>query len=232
MTWRHVSAGLPNVAVRRVQEDALWTDIPDKTPGPTHLWACTDGGLFHGYDDPDSGEYVWETTPRVAEPVLSVGFFYIGEGVGGALAITDAGRVLLDYRVWHWVDITGPLAGSDFLPVGIYALVATADDGLWALTGLTTAIDDLPTASTCRLHVAPNPFNPATVLRYEVPASCRATLRVYDLAGRLVATLLDAEVAAGPGEVIWRPRDLGAGVYVARLVADEWTITQKVALVR
>ena len=232
LTWRDLSGGLPEVAVRRLQEDALWTDLPGKSPWTMGLWACTDGGLFAGRYDQPSGDHMWDAAALIAEPVESVGFFHAGEGIDGALAITDSDRVLLDNRAWHWVDITDQLAGFDLLPVGVLPLVATAHDGLWSLTGLTTAVDDLPTAPTCRLHVAPNPFNPATSLRYEVPAACRATLRVYDLAGRLVVTLLDDDVAAGTGEVEWRPRDLGAGVYVARLVAGEWTTTQKVALVR
>jgi len=230
LTWHDISAGLPRGAhVRRLHEDTLWIDIPDKLAG--EIWACTDAGIFAGYYDSATGTCTWQPTPLTAEPVLSVGFFYLGHGLGGALAVTDDQRVLLDFFNWDWADVTGELAGSTFLPLGPSTLVATADDGLWYLSNLTTAVDDVPAAGLS-LGAAPNPFNPTTVLRYDVPAAGRATLRVYDLGGRLVETLLDAEVAAGPGEVIWRPEDAGSGTYVARLEAGGRVARQKLMLVR
>lgn len=231
LTWHDISGGLPpGVHVRRLQEDAIWFDIPDKVAGA--IWACTDAGLYQGHYDQASGECTWQATPLLATPVLSVGFFYLGDGVGGALALTDDDRIRLDLLDSDWVDITGDLAGSEFLPLGATLMVATADDGLWQLDGLSTAVDDLPAPSGLALRAAPNPFNPTTVLRYDVGAAGRAILRVYDLAGRLVDTLLDAEVAAGTGEIVWRPQQLASGIYVVKMEAGGAQVTARVALTR
>jgi len=68
----------------------------------------------------------------------------------------------------------------------------------------------------------PNPFNPSTRIRFELPVAGRARLGVYDIGGRRVAGLLDETLAAGPREATWDGRDqtgrpVPAGVYLARL---------------
>ncbi|MFH1502191.1 MAG: M14 family zinc carboxypeptidase, partial [Candidatus Eisenbacteria bacterium] len=89
-----------------------------------------------------------------------------------------------------------------------------------------TGIDD--DALVGRLAVAnyPNPFNPRTSVRYEVPSAGHVSLRVYDVAGRLVKTLVDTELeSGGRHEVEWDGRDesgapVAAGVYFARALAQ------------
>lgn len=71
----------------------------------------------------------------------------------------------------------------------------------------------------------PNPFNPTTTIRYRVPADAeRATLRIYDVAGRLVTTLVDGPVEPGERAAVWDGTDDGgervaSGVYLYRLEA-------------
>jgi len=84
----------------------------------------------------------------------------------------------------------------------------------------------------------PNPFNPATRIRFDLPGPETISLRIYDLAGRLVRTLLDAEACpAGPGEVVWRGRDeagrqVASGTYFYRLEAGPHGETKRMVLVR
>jgi hypothetical protein len=83
----------------------------------------------------------------------------------------------------------------------------------------------------------PNPFNPRTVIAFELPASAQASLRVYDVAGRLVRVLLDGEkLGEGRREVPWDGTDgagrpLPAGVYFYRLESAGFTDTGRMALV-
>jgi hypothetical protein len=85
---------------------------------------------------------------------------------------------------------------------------------------------------------APNPFNPTTTIRFGIPEREHVTLRVYDIAGREVCTLLDGAVDAGEGyAVTWDGRDgggrdVGTGVYFYRLTAGEWNETKKMVLLR
>jgi len=78
----------------------------------------------------------------------------------------------------------------------------------------------------------PNPFNPTTTIRYSLPATCRATLKVFDLLGREVETLVDEVRSAGTHNVRFDGRDLAAGVYVYRLTADGNSQTKKLLLLR
>jgi hypothetical protein len=70
----------------------------------------------------------------------------------------------------------------------------------------------------------PNPFVRATAFHYSIPRQARVSLRVYDVAGRLVVTLADGAQSAGPHTVTWdgssRAGTLGAGVYFCRLEVD------------
>ena len=90
-----------------------------------------------------------------------------------------------------------------------------------------------------RLHDAvPNPFNPTTRLAFTLASDAQATLKVYDLAGRLVKTLLaEAPLEAGRHDVTWdgkddRGRAVAAGVYLYRLQAGAFSETKAVALVK
>jgi hypothetical protein len=75
--------------------------------------------------------------------------------------------------------------------------------------GGATPVSDLPVVPTELVlgGAAPNPFNPRTTVRFELPRSGRATLELFDVRGRLVTTLVDADLAAGRHEVVWRGAD-------------------------
>jgi hypothetical protein len=92
----------------------------------------------------------------------------------------------------------------------------------------------------------PNPFNPATVIRYEVPARALVTvslsnrdaresnvmLKVFDILGREVATLINEQKPPGTYEVRFNGAGLASGVYVYRLQAGGFVETKKMVLVR
>lgn len=67
----------------------------------------------------------------------------------------------------------------------------------------------------------PNPFNPSTVIRYHLPADARVTLKVYDILGREIATLVEGLMPAGSHSVTWNASSYGSGVYFARLSASD-----------
>jgi hypothetical protein len=103
------------------------------------------------------------------------------------------------------------------------------------ITGLpgVSAVDeaDLP-ASGARLGNHPNPFNPATVLRYELAAAGSVSLRVFDARGRAVAQLVDARQEAGLHEVRFDGEGLPSGVYFSRLNVDGMVETAKMVLAK
>ncbi len=78
----------------------------------------------------------------------------------------------------------------------------------------------------------PNPFNPSTVIRYQVPKSGEVTLKVYDILGKEVSTLINQNQDAGYYNVQFDASDLSSGVYFYTLTAGEFTSTKKMTLVK
>ncbi len=87
------------------------------------------------------------------------------------------------------------------------------------------------------LTAAPNPFNPSTTVRFDLPDAGRVRVSVYDVTGRHVRALVDAYTAAGTHAVVWNGADaagraVGSGVYLVRLTADANMLHERVTLLR
>ncbi len=83
------------------------------------------------------------------------------------------------------------------------------------------------------LHAAyPNPFNPVTNLRFDLPEAARVKLEVYDLQGRVVAELVNGHRDAGVHEVTWNASNLSSGMYFYRIQAGDFSAVQKVILMK
>lgn len=78
----------------------------------------------------------------------------------------------------------------------------------------------------------PNPFNPATRLRFGLPRAGSPRLTIHDVRGREVARLWDGPHPAGWLELEWRPRGLASGVYFARLSLEGERLTRKLVLLK
>jgi hypothetical protein len=83
----------------------------------------------------------------------------------------------------------------------------------------------------------PNPFNPVTTIRFAVPEKGLVTLRVYDVSGRLVRTVISKDMPAGNHKVEWNGKNNGgesvaSGVYFYRVSAGRHTATRKMVLLR
>lgn len=78
----------------------------------------------------------------------------------------------------------------------------------------------------------PNPFNPSTKISYSIPKQSRVTLKVYDLIGNEVSTLVSEEMAAGNYEFEFDASKLGSGVYLYKLQAGNFIETKKMILLK
>lgn len=106
------------------------------------------------------------------------------------------------------------------VPVGV-------DDGVPGSAPLTFRVDPN----------YPNPFNPATVIRFTLPEAGRTSVRIYDLAGRLVRTLVDEQLAAKAHQATWNGKDdagrpVSSGVYFYRVESGEHVFASRMALIR
>jgi hypothetical protein len=89
----------------------------------------------------------------------------------------------------------------------------------------------LPTTFTLSQNY-PNPFNPSTTIDYSLPNTSFVTLRVYDVAGRDVATLVDGIEEKGYKSVVWNASGSASGTYVYQLRAGGLVQTRKMLLLR
>jgi hypothetical protein len=78
----------------------------------------------------------------------------------------------------------------------------------------------------------PNPFNPTTSLQYAVSSQQFVTLKLFDLLGREVATLVNEDKPPGTYEVEFNASGLVSGIYMYRLTAGSFTETKKMILLR
>lgn len=89
-----------------------------------------------------------------------------------------------------------------------------------------------PPVSFCLKPGFPNPFNASTSMLIGLPQSSSVTLKVYDLNGREVSTLLQGNISAGWHGVVWNANDLPGGMYFAQLVSGKNMVTQRLTLIR
>jgi len=91
--------------------------------------------------------------------------------------------------------------------------------------------EQLPTEFVLQQNY-PNPFNPTTMIRFGLPHDTNVQLEIYNLAGHRVATLLNAQKAAGYHDVLWDASGLSSGVYFYRLTAGQFRAMKKLMLMR
>jgi hypothetical protein len=78
----------------------------------------------------------------------------------------------------------------------------------------------------------PNPFNPVTTIKFSIPETQQITLKVYNLMGREVVTLVDQELQAGYHTTKWHASNMASGIYFYKLMSKKKAITQKMLLLK
>ena len=77
-----------------------------------------------------------------------------------------------------------------------------------------------------------NPFNPTTTLSFAIPIDSKVSLSIYNLQGREVSMLIDADMDAGYHSIVWNTDSHSSGVYFVKVLAGEFVKTQKLMLVK
>jgi hypothetical protein len=100
--------------------------------------------------------------------------------------------------------------------------------------GFPTSNDETPeVARHFQLAPAyPNPFNPSTTIQYTLDRSGEVSIRVYDMLGKEVATLMDGPQLAGSHTLRFEARNLSSGIYFVRMVSGEFIETRSMTLVK
>jgi len=78
----------------------------------------------------------------------------------------------------------------------------------------------------------PNPFNPSTVIRFQVPFDTKVRLEIFDILGRRVAVLLNEQIESGIHEIVWDASNMASGIYFYRLQGLNFTDTRNMLLIK
>jgi hypothetical protein len=115
------------------------------------------------------------------------------------------------------------------------ALVGAQGGGTAPLTSIKKSGGSLASGSPLTFGLEqnfPNPFNPSTIILFAIPQTEHVTLKVYDLLGREVATLVNEARTAGNHEAFFDASNLASGVYIYRLTAGNFIATKKFTLIK
>lgn len=166
---------------------------------------------------PDLGAFLLAARPLSASHLRIV--------FAGAMPASGPGDLLRVY-----------LRGDSLDPAAARLVYARLNDG--EVIGLTTAPSYTPRPVAFALHANhPNPFNPQTVIPFDLPQANAVRLDILDLLGQPVRHLVAGELPPGPGRIIWDGHDdLGrpaaTGVYLVRLRAGPYEQTRRMLLLR
>ncbi|MCH8523813.1 MAG: T9SS type A sorting domain-containing protein, partial [Balneolales bacterium] len=139
-----------------------------------------------------------------------------------------------DYFSGESIDVTATTMSIQMAP-GQFNIYTTeklpTPDIIRATSAFSNDSEQLPKQVALHSNF-PNPFNPTTTIRYDLPATMPVTVRVYDVLGRQIAVLVNGEMPAGSHTVSFEAGRLGSGTYIVRLEAGDMTQTRKMMLVK
>jgi len=79
---------------------------------------------------------------------------------------------------------------------------------------------------------SPNPFNPTTEIKFDIPKASFVSLVIYDLLGREITTLVSQKKDAGQYQVIWNAKNYSSGVYIYKLTVGDYVDSKKLTLIK
>ncbi len=152
-------------------------------------------------------------------------------GAGGVLRSTDNGG--------NWVQVNTGLTNRDVRSLAInssgYIFAGTYGSGVFRSMQSTTSVKEIdgemPIVFSLQQN-SPNPFNPSTMIEFALPRASSATLKVYNMLGEEVATLVSENLSAGKYKVEWNANGFASGAYFYRLQSSGFIETRKLTLLR
>ncbi len=145
---------------------------------------------------------------------------------------------------WHNEVVNQPMGGGWYCRIALdnqeHPRIAYFDQNAYDLEYaspiIPVGIDDEMTTSienaSFILNNYPNPFNPQTTISYALPKSSKASLKIYNIKGQLVETLVNEFQQAGNYSVVWNAEDISSGIYFYRITAGDFKDTKKCVILK
>jgi hypothetical protein len=139
----------------------------------------------------------------------------------------------------HYAVMTLPPSNDELNWVGISHgdLIVINEDGITYYSSFAgTDPKDPPIVPTeeflIMLPAYPNPFNPNTVISFDLSDADMVSLDIFDIAGRQVASLISEYMIPGSHQIVWNPGQLSSGIYFVKLIAGNTSLNQKITYVK
>ena len=163
----------------------------------------------------------------------STGFYTFTPGIYrlGTLRWNYSAATHTDTLKFRIPPASAPTYINDSLITLTYLTDWTKTDPPVITTDATITMTELPTEFALRDNY-PNPFNPSTTIKYELPNASYVKIAIYDNLGREVQTLVNSNVDAGYHQVIWDATKFASGVYFYKMTAGDYNRTVKMILVK
>ncbi|MCK4352625.1 T9SS type A sorting domain-containing protein [candidate division WOR-3 bacterium] len=160
--------------------------------------------------------------------VLSSGDFYVGlQELPSTPSIGIDATLPIDDRAWYCVN--GEWGKFTELGLNYDLMIRTFVDTASGKTGG----EEQKTPETYFLFQNyPNPFSFTTAIRYQLPTISKVSLKIYDVTGRLVKTLVNARKEAGQYTVNWDASGTAPGIYFAKIETDNFKATKKLIILK
>lgn len=130
----------------------------------------------------------------------------------------------------HMRDLAFANADTGFI-VGFFGRIVKTTNGAGVHVSISNTSTEIPGEYSLHQNY-PNPFNPSTRIKFKIQNSNFVALKVYDMVGRQVATLVNEKLSAGEYEVTFDGAGLSSGVYFYRLQAGEFNETRRMVLLK
>ena len=221
-TWNPVNSGLPTHTT--VEAFAICN---------TNLFAGTYGGsgVFRSTNNGTNWSPVNSGLPNASVTALAVSDTNLFAG-------TDSGVFLSTNNGTGWRAVNSGLTIPYVNALTVYGsnLFAGTGDGVWKrslseITNVNQSKGEAPKAFSLFQNY-PNPFNPTTTISFSIASKSFVSLKVFDIVGRAVATIVSAEMSAGDHSLQWNAANEPSGLYFYRLQVGSFSETKKLTLIK
>jgi photosystem II stability/assembly factor-like uncharacterized protein len=194
--------------------------------------AGTNSGVYKSPDNGTTWFYVGHNDRSIQDILIT-------SGNGIYAATSDSGVYYSVNEGQTWTRLKSGLNHLNVTSLAIdndgYLYVGTDGGGVYKSTETVVGLNEenvLQPSSFQLLQNYPNPFNPTTSIQYSVSSSQFVELRVYDVLGNEIATLVNEEKEAGYHTIDFNGSDLPSGVYFYRMQAGNFIETKKMILLK
>ena len=218
-SWNDINSNLPTF------------DITTATLYKNELYVGTfDMGIFYSDDKGDSYKSLGLTDCNIQSITVYEGNLFVGTYRNGLFHSNDNGIT------WSNIGMKGSIINEIIVSVP-NLIVGTGGNGAWIypVSNFTTNIIEETKKNTNNFELSqnyPNPFNPITKIKYSILSNSYVVLKIYDLLGKEILTLVDETKSIGNYEIEFDASNLASGIYFYKLSVYNRSETKKMLLMK